>query len=158
MEVEMEMDVDRDGSGLDSNANTTTNTSMIGDGDVGSASHAHAHAQTNTHAYPHGSPAAAAAGSAGGAGAGVSVICVKTDFRCQKCCEPVVALEDREWAADVNYLFFRNFYEGTNASKLVVKTTAAKEGTKACACQCSWSVTRPGEMLQTKSHWFKKNS
>jgi hypothetical protein len=83
---------------------------------------------------------------------------IDTDFRCSKCCEPVIALENRKWHDDVDYLFFRNFYPDTQ--RLLPKTDA-KHGTRALACQCSWEVDEVEARLQlqfAKPHWFQKAS
>lgn len=58
--------------------------------------------------------------------------------------------DDHRWAADADYMFFRNFMP--NVERLQEKLRPA-DGMCAYACQCSWTTVDLG-MPHGVSHWF----
>lgn len=60
------------------------------------------------------------------------------DFRCTQCDNAVICFVGFEWAAEVDYLFFRNFHG--IPEKLRPKLNASSDNTAYC-CQCSWKTT-----------------
>ncbi|KAJ1459850.1 C8orf37 protein, partial [Pelagophyceae sp. CCMP2097] len=56
-------------------------------------------------------------------------------LRCTKCDFDVLQIPQRAWAADVNYLFLRNF--SPDVSRLEAKLVVADASTAYC-CQCAW--------------------
>ena len=73
-----------------------------------------------------------------------------TTSRCSKCDLRVLRFVDKQWAADADYMFFRNFMP--NVSKLQAKLRPA-DGKCAFSCQCKW-VTKDFGAPHGVSHWF----
>jgi len=73
-----------------------------------------------------------------------------TGMRCSKCDLQVLCFDDHAWAADADYMFFRNFMP--NVDKLRAKLRA-KDGQRAYSCQCTWVTVETGAPHGVGS-WF----
>ncbi len=74
--------------------------------------------------------------------------------RCRKCDFEVIKFENQRWAADVEYLFFRNCYPKRDrlAAKLIPDTKTA------WCCQCSWASVPGLEYREAGfAHWNRIN-
>lgn len=71
-------------------------------------------------------------------GSAVGAITCCDSIRCTKCDFRVSYFSNKEWATDVDYLFFRNNFP--TESKLAPKLLS-KPGSCAYCCQCSWFST-----------------
>ena len=73
-----------------------------------------------------------------------------TRMRCSKCDHKVLRFVDKQWAADADYMFFRNFMP--NVDKLSAKLKP-KDGYCAFSCQCQWTTVELGAPHGISS-WF----
>lgn len=76
-----------------------------------------------------------------------------TALRCTDCCFGVSSFADAAWAADVDYLFFRNAFP--DATRLAPKLEP-RRGATAYACQCTWrSLAAPlASSADGALHWY----
>ena len=73
-----------------------------------------------------------------------------TRMRCSKCDHKVLRFVEKQWAADADYMFFRNFMP--NVDKLSAKLKP-KDGYCAFSCQCQWTTVELGAPHGVSS-WF----
>ena len=88
------------------------------------------------------------------AGAFPSSSDTSTSIRCSKCDFAVLRFTDQKWAADADYMFFRNYMP--NVDKLKAKLQDS-DGQCALACQCSWVTVELGAPHGV-GHWFQRRS
>ncbi len=75
---------------------------------------------------------------------------VNDQLLCLKCMCEVVRFADFQWADDVDYMFFRNYWP--EPERLLPKMIARK-GCAAYCCQCSWKTVDAVTVLPAELRW-----